>query len=241
METGKKNNIKILIVDDSNVIRHALKTFFEEHRFDVITCDDGMEGIQKSIEHKPDLIFLDLMMPNVDGVKMLQILKMIDSLKNIPVIIISGNTNRSNVLAVIESGADRIISKPLKKEVIVKNMIELLGKDRVGFLEKNARFNEFESTELVQQLRKHFLNSFVQKKKFLLNGLETRNEDLVKAVAHEIKGAGGSIRYPQLTTIGEEIERMISDGNVDWDIIKMKCNQIFSIVNEMEINGSYQE
>jgi DNA-binding response OmpR family regulator len=47
---------------------------------------------------------------------MLQILKKIDTLKNIPVIIISGNTNRSNVLAVIEAGADRIISKPLKKE-----------------------------------------------------------------------------------------------------------------------------
>ena len=237
METNKRN-IKVLIVDDSNVIRHALKTFFEEHRFDVITCDDGMEGIQKSIEHKPDIIFLDLMMPNVDGVKMLQILKMIDSLKSIPVIIISGNTNRSNVITVIEAGADRIISKPLKKEVIVKNMIELLGKDKVGFLEKNSKFNELETNDLIQQLRKHFINSFAQKRRFLINGLESRNEDLIKAVAHEIKGAGGSIRYPQLTTIGDEIETMISEGKADWDVIKMKCNLIFSIVNEMEINTS---
>lgn len=237
METSKRN-IKVLIVDDSNVIRHALKTFFEEHRFDVITCDDGMEGIQKSIEHKPDIIFLDLMMPNVDGVKMLQILKMIDTLKTIPVIIISGNTNRSNVITVIEAGADRIISKPLKKEVIVKNMIELLGKDKVGFLEKNSKFNELETNDLIQQLRKHFLNSFAQKRRFLINGLESRNEDLIKAVAHEIKGAGGSIRYPQLTTLGNEIETMLTDGNIDWDVINMKCNLIFSIVNEMEKNSS---
>jgi len=237
VETSKRN-IKVLIVDDSNVIRHALKTFFEEHRFDVITCDDGMEGIQKSIEHKPDIIFLDLMMPNVDGVKMLQILKMIDTLKTIPVIIISGNTNRSNVITVIEAGADRIISKPLKKEVIVKNMIELLGKDKVGFLEKNSKFNELETNDLIQQLRKHFLNSFAQKRRFLINGLESRNEDLIKAVAHEIKGAGGSIRYPQLTTLGNEIEIMLTDGNIDWDVINMKCNLIFSIVNEMEKNSS---
>jgi len=235
---ANKRNIKVLIVDDSNVIRHALKTFFEEHRFDVITCDDGMEGIQKSIEHKPDIIFLDLMMPNVDGVKMLQILKMIDTLKTIPVIIISGNTNRSNVITVIEAGADRIISKPLKKEVIVKNMIELLGKDKVGFLEKNSKFNELETNDLIQQLRKHFLNSFAQKRRFLINGLESRNEDLIKAVAHEIKGAGGSIRYPQLTTLGNEIEIMLTDGNIDWDVINMKCNLIFSIVNEMEKNSS---
>jgi len=236
-----KRKIKILIVDDSNVIRHSLKCFFEEHRFDVITCDDGMEGIQKSIEHKPDLIFLDLMMPNVDGVKMLQILKMIDTLKNIPVIIISGNTNRSNVLAVIEAGADRIISKPLKKEVIVKNMIELMGEDKVGFLQKNSKFNELETNELILQLRKHFLNSFSQKKRFLINGLESKNEDLVKAVAHEIKGTGGSIRQPELTNIGEEIENMISSGNVNWDIIKLKCSQIFSIVSNMENGGSYLE
>jgi CheY-like chemotaxis protein len=197
-----------------------------------------MEGIQKSIEHKPDIIFLDLMMPNVDGVKMLQILKMIDTLKTIPVIIISGNTNRSNVITVIEAGADRIISKPLKKEVIVKNMIELLGKDKVGFLEKNSKFNELETNDLIQQLRKHFLNSFAQKRRFLINGLESRNEDLIKAVAHEIKGAGGSIRYPQLTTLGNEIEIMLTDGNIDWDVINMKCNLIFSIVNEMEKNSS---
>jgi DNA-binding response OmpR family regulator len=233
-----KSQIKILVVDDSNVIRHALKSFFEEYRFEVITCDDGMEGIQKAIEHKPDIIFLDLMMPNVDGVKMLQIIKMIDTLKSIPTIIISGNTNKTNVLTVIEAGADRIISKPLKKEVIVKNMVELLGKEKVGFLENNVKFNELETNELVNQLRKHFLNSFVQKRRFLINGLESKNEDLVKAVAHEIKGAGGSIRYPLLTTLGDEIETMITSGNADWDIIKVKCNQIFSIVNEMQNYGS---
>ena len=198
-----------------------------------------MEGIQKAIEHRPEIIFLDLMMPNVDGVKMLKVLKMIDSLKNIPVIIISGNTNRSNVLTVIESGADRIISKPLKKEVIIKNVVELLGEDRVGFLQKNSKFSEKETNDLVVQLRKHFLSSFSQKKRFLLNGLQQHNEDLVKAVAHEIKGAGGMIRYPQLTTIGEDVERMLSGGSVDWDIIQSKCNQIFSIVNEMENSGSY--
>ena len=143
------------------------------------------------------------------------------------------------MLTVIEAGADRIISKPLKKEVIVKNMIDLLGEERVGFLQKNSKFNEMETNEIVGQLRKHFLKSFSQKKRFLLNGLQSQNEDLVKAVAHEIKGAGGMIRYPQLTTIGEEVERMLSGGPVNWDVIQAKCNQIFSIVQEMETSSSY--
>lgn len=230
----QKNKIKILIVDDSNIIRHSLKSFFQEHQFDVITSNDGMEGIQKSIEFRPELIFLDLMMPNVDGVKMLRVLKMIDVLKNIPVIIISGNTNKSNVLTVIEAGADRIISKPLKKEIIIKNMIELLGEDKVGFLSKTSKFSENETNELVNQLRTFFLKSFPQKRKFLLNGVESHNEDLVKAVAHEIKGAGGSLRYPQLSNVSEDIEKMVSKSEIDWELVKLKCGQIFSIVDEMQ-------
>ena len=95
----------ILVVDDSEVIRRSLKNFFSDYNFEVITCSDGFEGIQAAAEYKPAIIFLDLMMPNFDGVKMLQVLKVLDGLKSIPVIIISGNTNRTNVLSVIEAGA----------------------------------------------------------------------------------------------------------------------------------------
>ena len=108
METNNQI-IKILVVDDSDIIRQSLKTFFRDYNIEVITCHDGLEGIQETIEHKPSLIFLDLMMPNFDGVKMLQVLKVLDDLKTIPVIVISGNTNKRNVITSIEVGGDRVI------------------------------------------------------------------------------------------------------------------------------------
>ncbi|MBZ0199566.1 MAG: response regulator, partial [Ignavibacteriaceae bacterium] len=122
MSSEKK--ITVLVVDDSDIIRNSLRNFFQDYNFEVITCHDGLEGIQKTKEHRPSLIFLDLMMPNFDGVKMLQVIKVLDELKNIPVIVISANTNRSNVLASIEAGAERVISKPLQKDVIIKHVNE---------------------------------------------------------------------------------------------------------------------
>ncbi len=66
-----EDKITILIVDDSDIVRHSLKNFFSDYNFEVITCTDGLEGIQKAAESKPAIIFLDLMMPNLDGVKIL--------------------------------------------------------------------------------------------------------------------------------------------------------------------------
>lgn len=119
----------VLIVDDSDIIRHSLKNFFEDYKFQVVTCNDGLEGIQKAIKHKPRVIFLDLLMPNLNGLKMLQVIKVMDELKDIPVIVISGNANKTNVLAAIEAGAERVISKPLKKTIIIRNVNEVLGEE----------------------------------------------------------------------------------------------------------------
>ena len=107
--------ITILVVDDSDIIRQTLAKYFEDYVVEVVSCLDGLEGIQKALQHIPDLIFLDLMMPNLDGVKMLKVIKVIDDLKNIPVIVISGNTSKANVLLAMESGADKVIPKPLQR------------------------------------------------------------------------------------------------------------------------------
>ncbi len=224
----------ILIVDDSDIIRYSLKSFFSDYNFEVITCLNGLEGIQKSVENKPDLIFLDLMMPNFDGMKMLQVLKVMDNLKLIPVIVISGNTNKTNVLSAIEAGADRVISKPLQKEIIIKNIIDLLGPD---FLKKskknNAEVND-KNKELLNHLSKFFLDKFPEKKIKLVDALRKRNTGTMATLIHEIKGAGGTIGYPIISVICYEIEKILDLNVIDWSLIDTKCRQIFSIVEKIE-------
>ena len=233
--------ISILVVDDSDIIRHSLKNFFTDYNLDVITSHDGLDGIQKATEHKPSLIFLDLMMPNFDGVKMLQVIKVLDNLKSIPVIVISGNTNRSNVLAAIEAGAERVISKPLQKEIIIKNINELLGNDFLAKSKKAKVFSNSETIDIKKQLCGYFLKSFPDKKKIIIDSLQKENREALRNVVHELRGAGGAIGYPKLTILSGVIEDQITSSNFNWGQIKIMCDQIFSIVNEMEESNTILE
>ncbi len=231
---SNENKIKILVVDDSDIIRYSLKNFFSDYNFEVITCTDGLEGIQKVQEHKPSIIFLDLMMPNLDGVRMLQVIKMIEEVKKIPVIVISGNTNRTNVLASIEAGADRVMSKPLQKEIIIKNVTELLGP---GFLQKAKKAKTFSSSETEEIKRKLvglFLKSYQVKKETIIEALEHNDKDSLRFIVHEFKGAGGSIGYPQLTVISGIIEDQLGGTSINWEQIKNMCSQVFKIINEIK-------
>ena len=73
VKSSNFQTIRILVIDDSVLIQKALRSFLEELDIEVITCNNGLEGIQYAIETKPRLIFLDLLMPNLDGIKMLQV------------------------------------------------------------------------------------------------------------------------------------------------------------------------
>ncbi len=233
--------VTILIVDDSDIIRYSLKNFFGDYDIEVVTCSDGLEGIQKVIEKKPKLIFLDLMMPNFDGVKMLQVIKVMDEHKTIPVIVISGNTNRTNVLTAIEAGADKVVSKPLKKDILIKNINELLGENFLSGLKKKKMFSLSETKDIRKQLCAMFLKNFPEKRETIINGLRQMDKDAVRNIAHEIKGAGGAIGFPKLSVLGGVIEEQASRNDVKWQQIKLLCNQVFSFVEEIEEQNSFIE
>lgn len=229
-----KEKLSVLIVDDSDITKHSLKHFFEEYNFEVITCNDGLEGIQRAIEYKPRLIFLDLMMPNLNGIKMLQVIKVMNDLKHIPVVVISGNTNKQNVMAAIESGAEKVLSKPLKKEVLVKCVNEVLGEEVLKKIDKDSIISEEENIELRQQLVKFFLRSFPEKRKAIVESLESQNRELLKVVVHEIKGTGGMIGYPELTVISNRVMNSLNNPNVDWEYVRFEINELFNIINKIE-------
>jgi CheY-like chemotaxis protein len=226
------DKITILVVDDSDIIRRSLTNFFGGYNFEVISCLNGLEGIQKAQEYHPDLIFLDLMMPNVNGLEMLEVIKTDSKLKKIPVIIISGSTSRENVLAVIGAGADRVISKPLKKEIIIKTIKSLLGED---FLTRTQNPPEEEKSdkEFVDELCRVFLEHYPAKKRKIIESLENKDKTLLSSIAHEFKSLGDPIGYPVITEICTNIETALRADNVDWNNLKTKCEELFSAVSSI--------
>lgn len=115
---------KILVCDDDPGIVEVIKIILEENKYNVQTIQTG-KGIQKQIGHfKPDLIFLDLWMPGIDGKEITKVLKRDPRTKKIPIIIISALNDTESISSDI--GADDFISKPFAipdlLEVVEKNL-----------------------------------------------------------------------------------------------------------------------
>jgi CheY-like chemotaxis protein len=120
---------KILIIDDEEDVRTYLSTFFSDNGLNAISAVDGKEGIQKAIEEKPDIITLDVSMPEESGVKALRDLQNNEVTKNIPVIIVTGVS--ADIKRFIESRKqvhppEGFFEKPIDRDKLLKKVKELL-------------------------------------------------------------------------------------------------------------------
>jgi len=115
------SNNKILIIDDEKMNIIALAHFLKP-QFEIIIAADGQSGIEAAEKHKPDLILLDIIMPDMDGFEVLEKLKLSEITKKIPVIFISGLNTSQDEEKGMSSGAVDYITKPFNKFVVKKRI-----------------------------------------------------------------------------------------------------------------------
>ena len=111
---------KILSVDDSRTIRLIVGRAFKNYDVTMIEASNGEEGLATAAREKPDLIILDVTMPVMDGVTMLTKLKEDASLKTIPVIMLTAESGRENVLQIARLGVRDYLVKPFKEDQIIE-------------------------------------------------------------------------------------------------------------------------
>ncbi len=119
---------KILIVDDELFIVEGLKAYFELDGFEVITASNGREAIEMAKSQKPDLIMLDIMMPDLNGWQTLKMLKEDESTKEIQVIMSSVMGKDEDIEKSISLGASDYIVKSNDADKIVEKIKEILSK-----------------------------------------------------------------------------------------------------------------
>ena len=102
----------ILLIEDNDDIRDNTAEILELSNYKVIVAENGKIGVQKAIEHKPDLIICDIMMPVLDGYGVLHAVHKNETIKNTPFIFLTAKTERSDFRRGMESGADDYITKP---------------------------------------------------------------------------------------------------------------------------------
>jgi len=124
---------KILIVDDEPEILELVKECLENNDYEVVTASDGKEGLAKAQNEKPDLILLDIMMPNMDGGEAVKALKVDSTTRNIPILLLSGvvssaEETKDQLSVNIEDTYYPAMAKPFELPVLLAKIEELLKK-----------------------------------------------------------------------------------------------------------------
>ena len=107
---------RVMVVDDSKTIRRTADTLLRKEGFEVVTAVDGFEALGKIADYLPDLIFLDIMMPRLDGYQTCALIKHHHAFRSTPVVMLSSRDGLFDRARGRVVGSDRYLTKPFTKE-----------------------------------------------------------------------------------------------------------------------------
>ncbi|MDH4149016.1 MAG: response regulator [Betaproteobacteria bacterium] len=125
--SSEKCAVKILIIDDSNTIRRSAEMFLQQAGYDVVLAEDGFDALSKIRDHNPDIIFVDVMMPRLDGYQTCALIKQNPVYKSTPVIMLSSKDGLFDRARGRLAGSDRYLTKPFNKEDLIRTVLDYTG------------------------------------------------------------------------------------------------------------------
>jgi len=120
MKEEELRGVKVLVIDDSKTIRRSAENLLSKEGYDVITATDGFDALAKIADTRPEIIFVDIMMPRLDGYQTCALIKNNKEFKTTPVVMLSSKDGLFDKAKGRIVGSDQYITKPFSKE-------ELLG------------------------------------------------------------------------------------------------------------------
>src|SRR4051794_23935134 len=131
---------KILVIEDQAQMRKNLVTILKMENFEVLSAENGRQGVEMAKKHRPDLILCDVMMPELDGFGVVEALRADGELATLPVVFLTARGDKSDVRAGMNLGADDYLVKPIARE-------ELLAAVRVRLARRQAHLAEVDSAK----------------------------------------------------------------------------------------------
>ncbi|QQR99222.1 MAG: response regulator transcription factor [Sphingobacteriales bacterium] len=125
MSTNEKE-FKVLVVDDEQDILEFLSYNLEKDGFEVLTAENGRQAVEIAKKEEPDIILLDVMMPDMDGIEACRTLRELPQFENTIIAFLTARTEDYSQIAGFETGADDYISKPIKPRVLISRLRALL-------------------------------------------------------------------------------------------------------------------
>jgi len=113
------NGLKVMVIDDSNTIRKSAEIFLAQAGCTVILAEDGFDALAKISDHQPDVVFVDIMMPRLDGYQTCSLIKKNPRFAGTPVIMLSSKDGLFDRARGVMVGSDQYLTKPFNKDSLV--------------------------------------------------------------------------------------------------------------------------
>ncbi len=113
------NSCQILVVEDDAPVRNLITTTLKANHYRYITAENGETAVMETATHNPDIILLDLGLPDIDGVEVIQRIR---TWSNVPIIVISARSEDSDKIAALDEGADDYLTKPFSVEELLARL-----------------------------------------------------------------------------------------------------------------------
>jgi twitching motility two-component system response regulator PilG len=111
--------VKVMIIDDSNTIRRSAEIFLSQAGCEVILAQDGFDALSKITDHEPDVVFVDIMMPRLDGYQTCSLIKRNAKYRTTPVIMLSSKDGLFDRARGRMVGSDEYLTKPFTKDTLL--------------------------------------------------------------------------------------------------------------------------
>lgn len=200
-------NRNILIIEDEIKIRLLLRDYLKIEGFNIIEASDGDEGISAFQTSKVDLILLDIMMPKVDGITVLETIR---EVSDIPVILITAKSQEEDKLFGYEMGADDYITKPFSPKVLVAKVKALVKRtsDNTKDFSATKDYNGLSINKLAHEVKVHDTLLNLSPKEFELLVYLSDNYGISLTRDHILDNVWGLDYYGDLRTVDTNVKRL---------------------------------
>lgn len=127
----KKEEITILLVDDDHDILEIVSYNLKKEGYNIVVANNGLEGVEKAKKYMPQLIVLDVMMPEMDGIEACENIRSIPGMESVLITFLTARSEDYSQLAGFDAGADDFITKPIKPRILVSKINALLRRINV--------------------------------------------------------------------------------------------------------------
>lgn len=138
------NKTTILVVEDDSAVRNLITNTLETHDYEYIKAVNGQSALQETSAHKPDIILLDLGLPDIDGI---EVIKRIRTWSEVPIIVISARSEDTDKIDALDSGADDYLTKPFSIDELLARL-RVTQRRLASMKNADAEDSEFTNGEL---------------------------------------------------------------------------------------------